>query len=102
MSATDVNTRLESQLSRRYCQTFSTGLSSGDFGGSGSRLMLAGTSSFSEVCQAGIALQVVQSLERPFYVLGLDRRAVGEHRARIEMEGVAGGVRVDLPRGRDL
>src|SRR6478672_7593659 len=35
--------RLESQLSRRNCQTFSTGLSSGHFGGSGMMVMFAGT-----------------------------------------------------------
>src|SRR5690349_15997712 len=51
MSRGDANTRLESQLSRKYCQTFSVGLSSGDFGGSGSRLMLGGTNSLLEVCQ---------------------------------------------------
>jgi hypothetical protein len=50
MSAAEANTRLDSQLSRRYCQTFSVGLSSGDFGGNGSRLMLAGTASLLEVC----------------------------------------------------
>src|SRR4029450_1227115 len=35
--------RFESQLSRRNCQTFSTGLSSGHFGGSGMMVMFAGT-----------------------------------------------------------
>src|SRR5205809_7200263 len=35
--------RLESQLSRMNCQTFSTGLSSGHFGGSRMMVMLAGT-----------------------------------------------------------
>ena len=35
--------RLEGQLSRRNCQTFSTGLSSGHFGGSGMMVMFAGT-----------------------------------------------------------
>jgi hypothetical protein len=34
--------RFESQLSRIYCQIFSTGLSSGHFGGSGIMVMLAG------------------------------------------------------------
>jgi hypothetical protein len=34
--------RFESQLSRRNCQTFSTGLSSGHFGGSGMMVMFAG------------------------------------------------------------
>src|SRR5262249_6093071 len=36
--------RLESQLSRMNCQTFSTGLSSGHFGGSRMMVILAGTS----------------------------------------------------------
>ena len=51
MSRPEANMRLESQLPRRYCQTFSCGFSSGDFGGSESRLMLAGTLSFADVCQ---------------------------------------------------
>jgi hypothetical protein len=32
------------------CQTFSTGFSSGDRGGSGSRVMLSGTTSFADMC----------------------------------------------------
>ena len=36
--------RFESQLSRMYCQMFSTGLSSGDFGGRARMVMLAGMS----------------------------------------------------------
>jgi hypothetical protein len=47
----EAKTRLDSQLSRIYCQTFSVGFSSGDLGGSGSRLMLAGTFNLAEVCQ---------------------------------------------------
>jgi hypothetical protein len=35
MSSWDLKTRLDSQLSRMNCQMFSTGLSSGDRGGSG-------------------------------------------------------------------
>jgi hypothetical protein len=35
--------------SRRYCQTFSVGFSSGDLGGNASRLMLAGTLNFGHV-----------------------------------------------------
>jgi len=42
--------RLDSQLSRRNRQMISTGFSSGAFGGNGSKLMLAGTSSLAEVC----------------------------------------------------
>jgi len=34
-----------------YCQTFSVGFSSGDLGGNASRLMLAGTFNFGDVCQ---------------------------------------------------
>src|SRR5258708_38566139 len=34
MSMPEANTRLVSQLSRKYCQTFSVGFSSGDLGGS--------------------------------------------------------------------
>lgn len=37
--------RFESQLSRMNCRTFSTGLSSGHFDGSGMRVMLADTTS---------------------------------------------------------
>ena len=43
--------RLESQLSRMNCQMFSTGFSSGDFAGSGIRVMLLGTGSLAVVCQ---------------------------------------------------
>jgi len=51
MSGPEANTRLESQLPRRYCQAFSCGFSSGDFGGNGSKLMLAGSFSFADVCR---------------------------------------------------
>jgi hypothetical protein len=37
-------------LSRMNCQIFSTGLSSGDFGGNGKRVMLSGIGSFFETC----------------------------------------------------
>src|SRR6516225_5001850 len=43
--------RLESQLSRMNCQTFSTGLSSGHFGGSRMMVMLAGTRRRVDKCQ---------------------------------------------------
>ena len=46
----DLKTRFESQLSRMNCQMFSTGLSSGDFGGNGKSVMLSGTGSFAETC----------------------------------------------------
>ena len=44
------NTRLESQLSRMNCQTFSMTFSSGHFGGSGSGGMLRGTATSPERC----------------------------------------------------
>jgi len=43
--------RLESQLSRMNCQTFSTGLSSGHFGGSTMMVILAGTRRRVDKCQ---------------------------------------------------
>src|SRR5215204_3503533 len=44
-------TRLESQSSRMNCQMFSTGLSSGHLGGSGTSVMFGGTMSLSDRCQ---------------------------------------------------
>lgn len=44
--------RFDSQVLRMNCQTFSTGLSSGERGGSGRMVMLAGISSFGLVCHA--------------------------------------------------
>ena len=41
----------EPVVSRMNCQMFSTGLSSGDFGGSGIKVILSGTSSLAERCQ---------------------------------------------------
>src|SRR5262249_11731030 len=46
-----LNTRFESQFSRMNCQTFSTGLSSGHFGGSRMMVMLAGTTRRVDMCQ---------------------------------------------------
>src|SRR6266481_3288415 len=43
--------RLESQLSRMNCQTFSIGLSSGHFGGSTMMVILAGTRRRVDKCQ---------------------------------------------------
>lgn len=43
--------RFESQLSRMYCQMFSTGLSSGDFGGMAMMEMLDGTTRRVDKCQ---------------------------------------------------
>src|SRR3984893_18956646 len=51
MSSEDLKMRLDSQLSRMYCQMFSTGLSSGDLGGSGIKVMLSGILSLAERCQ---------------------------------------------------
>src|ERR1700730_8957230 len=50
MSSYDWKTRFESQLSRMNCQMFSTGLSSGDFGGNGKSVMLSGMGGFFEAC----------------------------------------------------
>src|ERR1700719_3991181 len=51
MSRYDVKMRLESQFSRMNCQMFSTGLSSGDFAGRGSRVMFLGMVSLAERCE---------------------------------------------------
>ena len=45
-----LKTRFESQLSRMNCQMFSTGLSSGDFGGMGRIVMLAGMTNLADRC----------------------------------------------------
>ena len=45
------NTRLESQLSRRNCQMFSVGLSSGHLAGRGRMVMFLGSSSLAVMCQ---------------------------------------------------
>ncbi len=50
LSSYEVNTRFESQLSRRNCHTFSCRFSSGHFGGRGTMVMLAGTVSSAERC----------------------------------------------------
>jgi hypothetical protein len=42
--------RLESQLSRMNCQTFSITFNSGHFGGNGNSVMFAGMSSMVERC----------------------------------------------------
>ena len=52
--------RLESQFSRMNCQMFSTGLSSGDFAGRGSRVMFLGTVSLAERCQPARAFVWMQ------------------------------------------
>ena len=57
MLSCDVKTRLDSQLSRRNCQTFSTGFSSGHFAGSATMLMFAGTSSLPVMCPASLIHQ---------------------------------------------
>jgi hypothetical protein len=45
-----VKTRFDSQLSLMNCQIFSTELSSGDFGGSDTSVMLGGTGGVFETC----------------------------------------------------
>ena len=42
--------QLESQLSRMHCQTFSTGLSSGDFGGRAMMAMFGGMTRRVDMC----------------------------------------------------
>ena len=42
---------LESQLSRRNCQMFSTGFNAGHFGGRGRRVIVSGTLSAADACQ---------------------------------------------------
>lgn len=51
MASWPSKTRLESQLARRYCHTFSTGLSSGARDGSSTGVMFFGTFSLAVVCQ---------------------------------------------------
>jgi hypothetical protein len=51
MFSYDVKMRFDSQLSRMNCQTFSCGLSSGHFAGSGTMVMLAGIVSAPARCQ---------------------------------------------------
>src|ERR1700748_2191880 len=46
----DRKTRFDSQFPRMYCQMFSTGLSSGHFGGSGTMVMFGGTISRRDRC----------------------------------------------------
>jgi|ETNmetMinimDraft_16_1059900.scaffolds.fasta_scaffold02030_3 hypothetical protein len=50
ISSYDLKTRLDSQFSRMNCHTFSTGLSSGDLGGSGNMVMFGGIMSLPVVC----------------------------------------------------
>ena len=45
MSPYEAKIRFEIQLSRMYCQTFSTGFNYGALEGSGTSVMLAGTTS---------------------------------------------------------
>src|ERR1700724_3325764 len=53
MSSWDLKMRFESQLSRMNCQMFSTGLSSGDFGGNGKSVMLSGMESLCKKTPGG-------------------------------------------------
>ena len=48
MSSKDLKIRFESQLSRKNCQMFSCGFSSGHFAGNGISVMLDGAMSLSE------------------------------------------------------
>ena len=51
MSSKDLKIRFESQLSRKNCQMFSCGFSSGHFAGNGISVMLDGAMSLSDRCQ---------------------------------------------------
>ena len=57
----DEKTRFESQFSRIYFQTFSKELNSGDRGGSGVVVILAGRSSLSVVCQPALLSRMTPS-----------------------------------------
>ena len=54
MASSSSKTVLERKRCRRYCQTFSAGLSSGERGGRGSRVRLSGGLSFWVVCPSGL------------------------------------------------
>src|SRR5215213_4717895 len=59
------NTRFESQFWRRYCQMFSTGLSSGVREGRKTRVMFFGTTRRPVVCQpAGVGCKVRDTEDR--------------------------------------
>ena len=64
--------RFESQLSRIYCQMFSTGLSSGDFGGRARMVMLGGMSNLADRCLVLLA-DTSLVLEPDFYLADVDR-----------------------------
>lgn len=73
-------TRLESQLARRYCQTFSTGLSSGARDGSSTGVMFFGTFSLAVVCQpARPSSSTADAARHPDFVeVKLHGRSVGK------------------------
>ena len=54
MSWKDLKIRFESQLSRKNCQMFSCGFSSGHLAGNGIRVMLGGTMSLPRQMPAGL------------------------------------------------
>src|SRR5438093_13044279 len=75
--------RLESQLSRMNCQTFSTGLSSGHFGGSTMMVILAGTRRRVDKVPAGLVDQEDG--------VGSGRDGCGDHgEVQVHRLGVAG------------
>ena len=74
-------TRLDNLVCRRNCQTFSTGFSSGDLGGSGSTERFSGKRSLPVVCPAGL-------IEHD------DRMRLGRESARDLVEVMLHGLRV--------
>src|SRR5436189_6417325 len=84
--------RLESQLSRMNCQTFSTGLSSGHFGGSRMMVILAGTRRRVDKCQPA------WSTRRMAWAAGATVGAISARCKFIARRGVAEKARI----GRDL
>src|SRR5205814_8644108 len=84
--------RLESQLSRMNCQTFSTGLSSGHFGGSRMMVILAGTRRRVDKCQPA------WSNRRMAWAAGATVAAISARCKFIARCGVAEKARI----GRDL
>jgi hypothetical protein len=65
ISSYDLKTRFDSQLSRKNCQTFSAGLSSGHFAGKGAMVMLGGMTSLS-VIHHGVSAKHLQAYLNEF------------------------------------
>ncbi len=87
----------ESQLSRRNCQTFSTGLSSGHLGGSGSSVILAGTFSAAEAGQRLALCRTQQrhlsrslAIDQPIRAARVEPQNPVAHRLQPHAPGVCG------------